>query len=759
MTKIGFYINDFSATDMNAYIYLIANLNSVSGRSVIITPTGATGELQQIFNRFPIINYSTPRQLDEVCISNAVKIFYRVCSGRNDKIIPTIIPSCIHCTEVCDQAFGDIYLSLPIVPNALGLVRHGVLASEYIKNNFSEIENQFFKPARDISHSIGVHYDSIMAIFLGVKSNENIPVFPTPMLTEEKNEPEMPRIPTIVKEEKTQEQPKTSYITPMNKYKVKLLCNWTTDLYKDWGNMDPCGRVEVTDKDPDYYVIINKPLPGDYFDPSKTIVFRMEPNSDSNDFYSGWLKDYPRENFLYFLDHEHFRNNSEWWLNKTLYQLNTDVIKKTSNAISSVLSSQYSDKGHRLRIDFVKYIQEHSSLPIDVYGRDNLHNLQNHKGELPARSKEDGIYPYKYTFAAENHDIKNYFTEKIIDAILGEAVCFYWGCSNLEDFIDPKAFIRLDLENPEKSLRIVRNAIVNDEWGKRIEVIRKEKKKIINHFNFFSRVQALLDIHTNIKFNQVSIFPSKPIPGIRSSTVYPNSIVLSKQEDITQVCMSLRNYALGVATLEGVGRLNDHFRLWEECIISNKVFCNMENNPSANFLDHLSVVYSARPADWDVIILNWNNRAMETDHYSRNILEPFWPYIISLSTSSNQQGDKTIQLTDHGFASRNYMISPQGARKLHGIFSKYGYLFPLDELFLLIHTIQPDFKSFICWKNLTENPSPKPGKVYHIFRKTPSGFSNEPVPFSYPPVEGEPIMLMPEDEVQQQISKAKAGVA
>ncbi len=94
----------------------------------------------------------------------------------------------------------------------------------------------------------------------------------------------------------------------------------------------------------------------------------------------------------------------------------------------------------------------------------------------------------KSQFNAENSNEYNYFSEKIIDALLCECLVFYAGCLNLEDYIDKDAFIRLDLNNPEQSLEIVKTSIENHEWEKRIDLIRQEKKKVLEELNILNIV-------------------------------------------------------------------------------------------------------------------------------------------------------------------------------------------------------------------------------------------------------------------------------
>ena len=283
------------------------------------------------------------------------------------------------------------------------------------------------------------------------------------------------------------------YLKRFYKTKIKILCNWCSSkqLCKEWSNLSPNGlrwdNLELTydDTDIDYYVIINKPIKGAKFEPKKTIIFQMEPwiNDETKNWgvktWGNWAE--PDENkFLYVSTHKKELNNVQWWVN-----LPVNIPKIRKNKVISVLSEKSFDIGHELRINISK-----SSNKIDVYGRENYHKLENYIGTL--KNKEDEYVNYKYCLVVENNNEKNYATEKIWDGILCECLCFYWGCSNLEEYIDSDAFIRLDKNDIDKSIKIIDNALKNDEWLKRIDTIKLMKNKIINKLGFFPRLKNII---------------------------------------------------------------------------------------------------------------------------------------------------------------------------------------------------------------------------------------------------------------------------
>jgi glycosyltransferase involved in cell wall biosynthesis/GR25 family glycosyltransferase involved in LPS biosynthesis len=264
-----------------------------------------------------------------------------------------------------------------------------------------------------------------------------------------------------------------------------LVADWTTgaELVRLWSRQSQGdGRWDdmvLTDADdPDYWLILNHPGSEVVeLDPARTIVAPMEPAAAMAD-SSVCAQPDPRR-FLQVRTRDHFPNALEWHLDVDATALLTQPIEKTAD-LSTVISGRAQDPGQRLRLAFVRHL-EVAGIPIDVFGRDPLDGVSQHRGPLPAFDKRAGIFPYRYTFAAENHAEPNYFTEKIIDAVLGEAVCFYWGCPNLEDHLDPDVFIRLPLEHPDEARHIVERAIAEDEWTRRIDAIRVEKRRIIEH--------------------------------------------------------------------------------------------------------------------------------------------------------------------------------------------------------------------------------------------------------------------------------------
>ncbi len=161
-------------------------------------------------------------------------------------------------------------------------------------------------------------------------------------------------------------------------------------------------------------------------------------------------------------------------------------------SFSSVTSEHYWLNGHRKRLEFIYYLDKAFKGRFDLYGRkysgDFFKLIDAYRGGI--ENKLNGLFPYKYHFACENTFNENYFTEKILQPILCETLCFYDGCVNIQEFIDERAFVKIDLNDFEASLETIVKCISEDLYSKKIEFIKKEKKRILSDLNMLNIIWA-----------------------------------------------------------------------------------------------------------------------------------------------------------------------------------------------------------------------------------------------------------------------------
>lgn len=273
-----------------------------------------------------------------------------------------------------------------------------------------------------------------------------------------------------------------------------------TELVQRWRRQFPrAGNwhgVELVDTgpdlpEPDYWLVINKPAPGAEPPPERTVVVQMEP-SDGVNRWGDWSFPDPRS-FVQARTHLRFPNTIEWHLGISYDELWSTRIDK-SRDLSAVVSSKRLSPGHHLRLDLIHHL-ERAGVPIDVFGLDNAEGFGGYHGPLPAGDKRDGLFPYRYTIAVENSVEKNYFTEKIVDAILSECLAFYWGCAELDEYVDHGAFIRLPAEDPVAAQQIIETAIANNEWEKRLPSILRAKQQLIDRLQLAPMLSRVVKGH------------------------------------------------------------------------------------------------------------------------------------------------------------------------------------------------------------------------------------------------------------------------
>jgi len=89
-----------------------------------------------------------------------------------------------------------------------------------------------------------------------------------------------------------------------------------------------------------------------------------------------------------------------------------------------------------------------------------------------------------------------------------------------------------------ESVSIIKNAIMNNEWEKRVEIIRKEKLKIINIYNLLPRLQSILHLNTNMNVFLLSNqddMKIKEFENILEDQSFKNvEIIKTNQENISK---------------------------------------------------------------------------------------------------------------------------------------------------------------------------------------------------------------------------------
>jgi hypothetical protein len=154
---------------------------------------------------------------------------------------------------------------------------------------------------------------------------------------------------------------------------------------------------------------------------------------------------------------------------------------------------------HQLRLNFIEQLKK-SSIPFRLFGR----------GFHPVEKKLDVLSVSKYTIAAENFIGKDYWTEKLQDAILSWNVPFYYGCENIQNYLPSNSIVRIDLNKPQWSEDVILNTLSNNQWEKNISDLKEARQIILNQIQFFPRVVNLLESMNLKEGKREYVIPSDP---------------------------------------------------------------------------------------------------------------------------------------------------------------------------------------------------------------------------------------------------------
>lgn len=157
-------------------------------------------------------------------------------------------------------------------------------------------------------------------------------------------------------------------------------------------------------------------------------------------------------------------------------QLVANVPSRKSKTVSMVFSpKRMRHTLHHRRFTFMQEVMQ--AMPeLDVFGR----------GAIPLDDKAEALDAYRYHIAIENHIGPHHWTEKLSDAFLGLTLPFYAGCPNAADYFPPESFIPIDMNDAEGAVRIIRRAIANNEFEKRLPAIIEARRRVLFEYNLFA---------------------------------------------------------------------------------------------------------------------------------------------------------------------------------------------------------------------------------------------------------------------------------
>jgi hypothetical protein len=172
-----------------------------------------------------------------------------------------------------------------------------------------------------------------------------------------------------------------------------------------------------------------------------------------------------------------------WWVGKSYRELKQMPMPEKNSTLSWVMSSKKASKGHEARLNFLNTVQNTKpTLAFDLWGR----------GFQEFADKWDVIAPYQYSVAIENYSTPHYWTEKLTDVLLGWSLPFYHGAPNITEYLPAEAIISIDIYDPKTATEIMYEAILTQQWQKRLDAIIHARELILDKLQFFPHVVGLI---------------------------------------------------------------------------------------------------------------------------------------------------------------------------------------------------------------------------------------------------------------------------
>ena len=194
-----------------------------------------------------------------------------------------------------------------------------------------------------------------------------------------------------------------------------------------------------------------------------------------------WALSHPSRHYRQAANHWFFGSGKGHWTSRADFVVGPQPADKTQ-----LISVVYSPKRqwhtlHAQRFNFIEAMRR--LLPeMVVFGR----------GARPMDDKAEALAPFRYHLAVENHIGPHHITEKLTDAFLGRCLPFYSGAPNAAEYFPSDSFIPIDIRQPEQVAELVRKAIQDDEWIKRLPAIEEARRRVLEEQHIFAVVCGII---------------------------------------------------------------------------------------------------------------------------------------------------------------------------------------------------------------------------------------------------------------------------
>ena len=156
-------------------------------------------------------------------------------------------------------------------------------------------------------------------------------------------------------------------------------------------------------------------------------------------------------------------------------------LPKTKDISTVCSTKQMTHTVHSKRYEFVMALLERMP-ELDIFGR----------GIKPIDEKSEAMKDYRYHIAIENHIEAGHWTEKLADSFLAYCLPFYFGDPDYASVFPKEAVIPINIYDLDAAERIIRDAIEQNTYEKRLPDITKARDIILKDYNVVTSIERFI---------------------------------------------------------------------------------------------------------------------------------------------------------------------------------------------------------------------------------------------------------------------------
>lgn len=273
--------------------------------------------------------------------------------------------------------------------------------------------------------------------------------------------------------------------------------------------------VAVTDPYEADFIVIFDGYNGK-FPKERAIYFCQHPKISSEAYgtgenYGNSFKPYTGVEGLAFFNSDNGLNPGEWWADYTYDQLNALEPPKKTKELACVMTYQTYNAMYSQRLVFMReFVKRNQNL--DLYGRPEEKFRADEilstvfRGSLGVNTPDGQqgnhktgknlLIDYKYSLEFDVGPTQNYLSERFYDSLLLWCLPFYFGSTNVNNFLPLGSYVDINILKPDNYVDLVNACIKEDFYERRIKKIAEARDLLLNKYQTWPYVYNILKRYT-----------------------------------------------------------------------------------------------------------------------------------------------------------------------------------------------------------------------------------------------------------------------